>query len=33
MFCQHCGSKIVNGDCNSCFSNPNALRDFECEDD
>jgi hypothetical protein len=33
MFCIDCGSKIVNGDCNYCFKNKNALKEFEEESD
>jgi hypothetical protein len=33
MFCQDCGSKLVNSDCGNCFSNSNALREFEEEDE
>jgi len=33
MYCQRCGTKMVNYDCNTCLSNANALREFEEEDD
>jgi hypothetical protein len=33
MFCSVCGTKLINSDCNSCFSNSNALKEFEDEDD
>ena len=33
MFCDICGTRLVNRDCGNCFSNSNALRDFEDEDD
>jgi len=33
MFCGDCGSRLVNGDCNVCFKNKNALREFEEESD
>jgi hypothetical protein len=33
MFCVACGTKLINKDCGNCFSNSNALRDFEEEDD
>jgi hypothetical protein len=33
MFCNDCGTRLVNGDCNNCFKNSNALRDFEDEND
>lgn len=32
-FCGACGSKLVNGDCRNCFSNSNALAEFEGEDE
>ena len=32
-FCGLCGSKLINGDCRNCFSNRNALTEFEMEDD
>jgi hypothetical protein len=33
MFCGDCGSRLINGDCNTCFKNKNALREFEEESD
>jgi hypothetical protein len=33
MFCGDCESRLVNGDCNACFKNKNALREFEEESD
>jgi len=33
MFCIFCGNKKINGDCLNCFKNPNALKEFEEEDD
>jgi hypothetical protein len=32
-FCGMCGSRLVNGDCRNCFSNNNALAEFEGEDE
>jgi hypothetical protein len=33
QFCNSCGVKLVNGNCNNCFINRNALNEFEMEDD
>jgi hypothetical protein len=33
MFCEYCGSKLIDGDCSNCYSNSAALREFEGEDD
>jgi hypothetical protein len=33
MFCIDCGSRLVGGDCNNCFKNKNALKEFEGESD
>jgi hypothetical protein len=33
MFCEYCGSRLVNKDCGNCFKNNNALREFEEEDE
>lgn len=33
MFCQYCGTRLVNGDCDNCFNNKNALKEFEEEDE
>ena len=33
MFCQYCGTRLINGDCNNCFNNRNALKEFEEEDE
>ncbi len=33
MFCHYCGTRLINGDCDNCFSNKNALREFEEEDE
>lgn len=33
MYCQDCGTRIVNYDCPNCFKNSNALREFEEEDE
>ena len=33
MLCNWCGSRLVNGDCNNCFKNTNALKEFEEEND
>lgn len=32
-FCGVCGSILINDDCRNCFSNKNALTEFEMEDD
>ena len=32
-FCGVCGSRLINGDCRNCFSNNNALAEFEGEDE
>jgi hypothetical protein len=32
-FCEPCGSKLVKGDCNNCFNNKNALKEFEEENE
>ena len=32
-FCDICGSRLTNGDCRNCFSNNNALAEFEREDE
>jgi hypothetical protein len=31
MFCNSCGSKLINKDCINCFKNSNALEEFEKE--
>jgi len=33
MFCDSCGGKLINENCQYCFSNSNALKEFEEEDD
>jgi hypothetical protein len=33
MFCDYCGGKLINKDCNNCFSSSNALKEFEEEDE
>jgi hypothetical protein len=33
MFCNYCGTKLINGDCNYCFDNKNALKEFEEENE
>jgi hypothetical protein len=33
MFCGNCGNKLINNNCDNCFSNSNALREFEEEDE
>ena len=33
MFCDFCGGRLINGDCRNCFTNSNALKEFEDEDD
>lgn len=33
MFCEYCGTRLINGDCNTCFDNSNALKEFEEEDE
>ncbi len=33
MFCNRCGNRLVNGDCNFCFDNSNTLKEFEDEDE
>lgn len=33
MFCFKCGNKLINGDCDFCLTNSNALREFEEEDE
>jgi hypothetical protein len=33
MFCDYCGTRLINGDCNNCFDNKNALKEFEEEDE
>lgn len=33
MFCDYCGGRLVNKDCLNCFSNSNALKKFEEEDE
>ena len=33
MFCEFCGSKLVNGDCLNCYTNSTALKEFEEEND
>ena len=33
MFCNLCGSKLVNEDCSNCYTNSAALKKFEEEDD
>lgn len=32
MFCNYCNSKLVNNNCQNCFNNSNALKEFEEED-
>ena len=32
-FCNFCGTKLINNDCNNCFNNSNTLKNFEQEDD
>ena len=31
MFCNYCGTKLINQDCYNCFANSKALREFEEE--
>jgi hypothetical protein len=33
MFCESCGNKLVDKNCNNCFTNSAALKEFEEEDD
>jgi hypothetical protein len=33
IYCDYCGGKLNDGDCTFCFSNSNALREFEEEDE
>ena len=33
MFCDYCGTRLIHGDCNNCFDNKNALKEFEEEDE
>jgi hypothetical protein len=33
MYCNDCGTKLINSDCRNCFNNTNALREFEEEDE
>jgi hypothetical protein len=33
MFCDLCGTRLVNGDCYNCFDTKNALEEFENEED
>jgi hypothetical protein len=32
-YCYSCGGKLVNSDCQNCFNNSNALKDFEEENE
>ena len=33
MFCHYCGTRLANGDCNNCFDNKSALKEFEEENE
>jgi hypothetical protein len=33
MFCENCGTKLIGKNCNNCFNNSNALKEFEEEND